>query len=236
MSSTVSVFVISPDTHSERRFGLHTTVGQLKTKLEFITGIPVKNQSISLFNSDNDTAAVAALSDESKELGFYGVRDFQFLKVVDTNPSTSFTGRLTDVSQVEKFELTQEAYAQRQDSVLAYKQRNKVGRFAPEIDLEEKERETTTAADILVGSRCQVASTEAGLDKRGTVRFSGPTEFAAGHWVGIEYDEPMGKNDGSVQGERYFSCRPNYGVFVRPGVVQIGDFPVEEIDLGDEEM
>ena len=40
----------------------------------------------------------------------------------------------------------------------------------------------------------------------------------------------------SVQGERYFNCRPNYGIFVRPGVVEIGDFPVEEIDLGDEEM
>ena len=82
-----------------------------------------------------------------------------------------------------------------QDTVLAYKQRNKVGRFAPKI--ENKDRETTTAmVDIPVGSRCQVVSTEAGLDKRGTVRFSGPTNFAAGHWVGIEYDEPMGKNDG----------------------------------------
>ena len=40
----------------------------------------------------------------------------------------------------------------------------------------------------------------------------------------------------SVQGERYFTCRPNYGVFVRPDKVQLGDFPVEEIDLDDEEM
>jgi hypothetical protein len=38
----------------------------------------------------------------------------------------------------------------------------------------------------------------------------------------------------SVQGERYFSCLPNYGVFVRLDKVKIGDFPVEEIDL--EEM
>ena len=30
MSSTISVFVISPDTRSERRFNLHITVGQLK--------------------------------------------------------------------------------------------------------------------------------------------------------------------------------------------------------------
>lgn len=41
----------------------------------------------------------------------------------------------------------------------------------------------------------------------------------------------------SVQGERYFSCRDKYGVFVRPDRVTAGDYPVEELDLdADEEM
>jgi hypothetical protein len=30
MSTTLKVFVVSPDTHSERRFDSHTTIGQLK--------------------------------------------------------------------------------------------------------------------------------------------------------------------------------------------------------------
>ncbi|KAI0766025.1 CAP Gly-rich domain-containing protein [Irpex lacteus] len=236
MSSTVSVFVISPDTRSERRFDLHTTIEQLKNKLEFITGIPAKNQQIALYNTETDTEPLAILSDDSKPLGFYSVHEYQFLKVIDTDPSTSFTGQLTDISQVEKFELTDEAYAQRQDTVLAYKQRHKIGRFA-EADAPAPSK-PTPHLNILIGSRCEVESTEPGLHKRGTVRFVGPTKFGTGEgvWVGVEYDEPMGKNDGSVQGERYFTCKPNYGVFVRPDRLKIGDFPVEEINFDDEEM
>ncbi|KAI8869454.1 hypothetical protein GQ42DRAFT_111903, partial [Ramicandelaber brevisporus] len=50
--------------------------------------------------------------------------------------------------------------------------------------------------------------------KVGIVRFTGTTEFSAGRWVGVELDGPHGKNDGSVQGVRYFTCRENYGIFV----------------------
>ncbi|KAI0370083.1 dynactin [Pilatotrama ljubarskyi] len=56
---------------------------------------------------------------------------------------------------------------------------------------------------------------------RGIVRFAGATSFAAGKWIGIELSEPSGKNDGSVQGVKYFSCKPNYGVFVRPSQVKV---------------
>ena len=120
------------------------------------------------------------------------------------------------------------------DSVLAYKQRHKVGRFA------EKTEPTPAPAvkvDIPIGSRCEVESAEPGLHKRGTVRYVGSTDFggAGGVWVGIEYDEPMGKNDGSVEGKRYFTCAPKFGVFVRPDRVRVGDYPVED-PFEDEEM
>ncbi|CAG2171594.1 unnamed protein product, partial [Oppiella nova] len=49
--------------------------------------------------------------------------------------------------------------------------------------------------------------------KLGTLRFLGPADFAPGRWAGVELDEAMGKNDGSVAGKRYFKCPDRYGLF-----------------------
>lgn len=55
--------------------------------------------------------------------------------------------------------------------------------------------------------------------RQATVRFVGPTHFAAGDWIGVELDDATGKNDGSVQGERYFDCEHGFGMFIRPSAV-----------------
>ncbi|RAL13766.1 putative dynactin [Aspergillus homomorphus CBS 101889] len=56
--------------------------------------------------------------------------------------------------------------------------------------------------------------------RQATVRFVGTTHFAPGDWIGIELDEATGKNDGAVQGERYFDCEPGFGMFIRPTAVE----------------
>lgn len=53
----------------------------------------------------------------------------------------------------------------------------------------------------------------------GTIRYIGPTDFAPGIWLGLELRSAKGRNDGSVNEKRYFTCKPNYGVLVRPSRV-----------------
>ena len=48
-----------------------------------------------------------------------------------------------------------------------------------------------------------------------SVRYVGPTHFADGTWIGVEFTTSCGRNDGSVEGTRYFECRPRCGLFVR---------------------
>ncbi|XP_054707616.1 CAP-Gly domain-containing linker protein 4-like [Uloborus diversus] len=55
----------------------------------------------------------------------------------------------------------------------------------------------------------------------GAVRYIGPVDFADGVWLGIELRTPKGKNDGTVQGKNYFTCRPGYGLLVRPNRVTV---------------
>ncbi|XP_078085747.1 CAP-Gly domain-containing linker protein 4 isoform X4 [Mustelus asterias] len=52
-----------------------------------------------------------------------------------------------------------------------------------------------------------------------TIKYIGPTDFAPGVWLGLELRSPKGKNDGSVGEKRYFTCKQNYGVLVRPSRV-----------------
>ncbi|KAI8375955.1 CAP Gly-rich domain-containing protein [Radiomyces spectabilis] len=70
------------------------------------------------------------------------------------------------------------------------------------------------SSELKVGARVQVQG------KSGTIRYAGTTSFQTGKWIGIELDDAQGKNSGVVQGKRYFDCKANHGVFVRPSQVR----------------
>ncbi len=141
---------------------------------------------------------------------------------------------------MEKFELSKEEYSKRENTVQSFLKRNKLGKYNEEemqrIEEEktkvEKEEEEQ-ARKIDVGSRCEVR-VPGNMARRGTVRFIGKVHFKPGWWVGVQYDEPLGKNDGSVGGERYFECPDKCGGFVKPAHCIVGDFPEEVLSDEDE--
>ena len=73
----------------------------------------------------------------------------------------------------------------------------------------------TLPNDIGLNTRVEVGG------NLGYVRYAGTTSFASGRWVGIELDLPKGKNSGILEGRRYFDCKTDHGVFVRPSQVHI---------------
>ncbi|XP_027687126.2 CAP-Gly domain-containing linker protein 2 isoform X3 [Chelonia mydas] len=65
--------------------------------------------------------------------------------------------------------------------------------------------------DFVVGERVWVNGV-----KPGVIQYLGETQFAPGQWAGVVLDDPVGKNDGSVGGVRYFECQLLQGIFTRP--------------------
>ncbi|XP_031177160.1 CAP-Gly domain-containing linker protein 4 isoform X2 [Sander lucioperca] len=74
--------------------------------------------------------------------------------------------------------------------------------------LSDKARIQLATMGIRLGDRVVIAG-----QKVGSLRFCGSTEFSGGLWAGVELDKPEGKNDGSVAGVQYFTCRIKHGIF-----------------------
>jgi len=122
--------------------------------------------------------------------------------------------------------------------VLAWKKKQHLGRFDPSAPssedrdnakIQEYEKEIEVRG-ITVGKRCRLGENDS---KRGEVMYVGEVNEVpgVGKWIGVRLDEPAGKNDGSLNGKRYWGedvegGGPKYGVFVRPERVEIGDWPV----------
>lgn len=159
---------------------------------------------------------------------------------MDTRPPGA-RPNYTDTSGVEKYIMPEEEYAKKADSVLAWKKAEKLGRFNPNAPSREQAKlealgKEVEERDIAVGKRCRVGGDDA---RRGQVMYVGEVAEipgGAGAWVGVRLDEPVGKNDGSINGTRYWveESALRHGVFVRPERVEIGEWPVVD-DLEDME-
>ena len=71
---------------------------------------------------------------------------------------------------------------------------------------------------------------------RGEVAYVGPVGgLERGYWIGVKLDEPVGDNNGTIGGKKYFDCGPKFGIFVRPLDLKVGDYPEkDEFDMEDD--
>ncbi|XP_055710699.1 tubulin-folding cofactor B [Phlebotomus papatasi] len=211
----------------ERKFPKNLTILEFKNNLEVLTGGNANTMKLELYSGDK---LVGKLENNAALLGSYPIEDGMRIHVVD-----DFV--LVDSEFVEKFTLTDQQYSQKRDTLRNFLQTNKLGKYDEEEmkRLEEKKREAAAreerlAREIQIGARCQV--TVSGQPRRvGTVMFNGVIEGKNKIVIGVKFDEPLGVNDGSVNGKRYFDCQPKYGSFVAPSAVTVGDFPAEPDDL-----
>lgn len=233
-SPTVSVRLTSTISSFEvlRHFNRGISIAELKGKLEMVVGVTSSCMDLELFSPSDKL--LQKMDDDNALLGSYPVDDDCRIHVSDR--SGGHMGEFTDVSKVEKFVLSDENYDKRSDTVRAIMKKQGVGHFNEEAMAKKRaakaaeEEEQKAAADaISVGCRCKV-QVQGQPTKLGTVMYVGTTDFKPGYWVGVKYDEPLGKNDGSVKGKRYFECQNKYGAFVKPMNVTVGDFPEEEFD------
>ncbi|TKR87395.1 hypothetical protein L596_011798 [Steinernema carpocapsae] len=178
-------------------------LSEFKARLETIVGIEVRHMKLELRTADgrffssltNDNALLSELNVENKMVVFVH------------NTGGTDMSEFEDLSKVEKYEMDESAYNNRTDSVRAWKKKM----------LAEKtgDGEEDSLEGLKVGDDCVVRIPKQ-EERKASIAFSGTTKFAEGNWVGVIYEEPLGKNDGSVNGERYFSCENMYGSFVKP--------------------
>ncbi|EFO23291.1 hypothetical protein LOAG_05198 [Loa loa] len=129
------------------------------------------------------------------------------------------------VSSLTDDQATLEKLGVTDDSVRAWRRREGLKIKYDALTAAENE-----AKQFKIGDRCTVHISNQ-KERKGIVSYIGPTKFKDGYWIGVTYDEPFGKHDGSINGERYFTCKSNHGVFVRPRDVKKSeeDEEMEEI-------
>ncbi|XP_017465073.1 PREDICTED: tubulin-folding cofactor B [Rhagoletis zephyria] len=212
------------------KFAKSLSVGQLKCKLEIITGGNAATMQLELYNGER---LVTKLHDDATLLGALPIETGMRIHVIDN---------FNWITDVEKFELTNEQYETKPDTVRNFLKKNRMGKYNEEEARQQEEKlqrqkqlDQERADLCTIGARCQVTVPGNPL-RRGTIRYKGPIDGKKGIFIGVEYDEPLGKNNGSIEGKSYFSCAPNYGGFVLPNAVEVGDFPPEDAGLDDDEI
>ncbi|KHJ41942.1 CAP-Gly domain protein [Trichuris suis] len=183
-----------------RRFPLSITVGELKSqkRVELLVGVPYNAMSLELRQQDDITRR-NLLVDDSATLNMLSLTNGMILHVRDERGPNVLGEEIFSPADGTKFELSDEKYNQKTNTVRAWLKEQKLKCHQDYSADNESDRSEELASKL-----------------RSPFSVAGEVHFKPGIWVGVHYDNPVGKNDGSVDGHRYFECPPNYGSFVRP--------------------
>lgn len=234
VEATVTTDVAKKQLLMVKKFQKDLTIWDLKQRLELMTGRNAATMTVTALSNEGEMLCI--LSENYKLLGSYPLNSGVQLLVED--PMYVAHDEETEEDLEKRYQLSEEQYSNRRGTLKEYLMRNKLGKYNPDMvskkeeearkeeeerkHLEEKEAQIVDSIEI--GQRCQVSIPNQ-VPKRGEIMFKGTVKFTDGLLVGVKYDEPFGKNDGSVNGVKYFEAPPNYGAFVKPIYVEVGDYP-----------
>jgi len=216
--------VLSGNLGTSRNYPLSDTIANFKDKLQRLVGTSPAYMKLQLLNKEGHL--VCNIDNDNALLAHYNPRDGMRVHVIDIDPSNTMAA-LQDTSRVEKYVMSDEEYNKREGTYRKFKDQQNAGMKST---ADEQATEELSPTNINIGDRCEVDSEDGSLARRGCVKYIGKVAFGAGYWVGVQFDEPLGKNDGSVAGKRYFQCPPKYGGFVKPNKIRVGDYPEEDFD------
>lgn len=225
MTTDIFLRISSEHASAERNFPIEWTVGKFKERIESITGVPPAAQSLTVTDpSGGNRRSLTSFASTDKVMSM-DIITKSHVYVTDLRPKSEqfdFDG------EVDKYEMPISEYEKRTDSVLAWKKKNQLGRFQ-NAEAESSDSEVEVDCDLEVGQTCWVKLASGDM-AHGTVAYIGAVEgIPAGTWVGVKLQKPLGKNDGSVLGKRYFDAEPQFGLFTRPSLVTADSDDLDEL-------
>ncbi|XP_039020260.1 tubulin-folding cofactor B-like [Hibiscus syriacus] len=145
------------------------------------------------------------------------------IHIIELDPSSVTSGGwLEDTSLVEKYTISEDEYIKRSGTFRKFKEQMASQNPSAFKNKMSDDYMEDLCGNITVGDRCEVDPGE----KRGVIKYVGRAEaLGPGFWIGVQYDEPLGKHDGMVKGTRYFQFPSLCGAMVRPDKVKVGDYP-----------
>eukprot|EP01133_Synstelium_polycarpum_P003779 gene3779-4358_t len=210
--------VLSDDvlgTNNWKNYPLDTTFSQFKEKLHRIVGTEPKYMTLQVREADK-TTIIQTLDgvEDTVAIGSIAcLHDGLNVHIVDTDPN-NFVAELQAIEKHEHKLMSDAEYEAREGTyrkfVQAQKKEQEAAAPAAAAAVVDENEVLPTAK---IGDRCMVTSDD--LERIGEVAYIGRVDGTPGYWIGVKLDLPMGKNDGSLKGKRYFDCFAKYGCFVR---------------------